>query len=148
MTACTWFLFGGCWCLAVYMLSDISLQRRHHMTNAMASEITGVWNVCSTICSGAEQIKHKKNSASLAFVRGIHHWPVDSPRSYRVTIEENVSILWRHQAATLVMREGWSEHCGVFGYHNVYRCPSAQRCLAIDHESYSAYDLKRMFDTV
>ena len=31
-----------------------------------------------TICSGADQIKHQ-SSASLAFVRGIHQWLVNSP---------------------------------------------------------------------
>ena len=45
---------------------------------AMASQITGVSMVCSTVCSGADQRKHQI-SASLAFVRGIHRWPVNSP---------------------------------------------------------------------
>ena len=44
---------------------------------AIASQITGVSIVCSTVCSGADQRKHQ-SSASLAFVRGIHQWPVDS----------------------------------------------------------------------
>ena len=44
----------------------------------IASQITGVSIVCSTVCSGAYQIKHQ-SSTSLAFVRGIHQWPVDSP---------------------------------------------------------------------
>ena len=35
-------------------------------------------DVCSSICSGADQRKHQ-SSASLAFVREIHRWPVDSP---------------------------------------------------------------------
>ena len=39
--------------------------------SAMASQITGVSGVCSTICSGADQQKHQ-SPASLAFVRGIH----------------------------------------------------------------------------
>ena len=38
---------------------------------AMASQITGVSIVYSTVCSGADEIKHQ-SSASLAFVRGIH----------------------------------------------------------------------------
>ena len=44
----------------------------------MVSLITGVSMVCSTICSSADQRKHQ-NSASLAFLRGIHRWPVNSP---------------------------------------------------------------------
>ena len=34
--------------------------------------------VYSTVCSGTDQRKHQ-SSVSLAFVRGIHRWPVNSP---------------------------------------------------------------------
>ena len=51
---------------------------------AMASQITGVSFICSTACSGADQRKHH-SSASLAFVWGIHRWPVDSPHNGPVT---------------------------------------------------------------
>ena len=44
---------------------------------AMASQITSLTIVYSTIYSGADQRKHQ-SSASLAFVRGIHQWPVNS----------------------------------------------------------------------
>ena len=46
--------------------------------SAMASQIASVSMVCSTVCSGADQRKHQ-SSASLAFLRGIHRWPVNSP---------------------------------------------------------------------
>ena len=62
--------------------------------SAMASQITGVSIVYSTVCSGAEQRKHQ-SSASLAFVRGIHRSPMNSPHKGPVT-RENVSIWWRH----------------------------------------------------
>ena len=52
----------------------------------MASQITGVSMVCSTVCSGADQRKHQ-SSASLAFVRGIYRWPVNSPHKGPVTRE-------------------------------------------------------------
>ena len=54
------------------------------MMSAMASQITGVSIVCSTICSGADQRKHR-SSPPLAIVRGIHRWPVDSPHKGPVT---------------------------------------------------------------
>ena len=38
---------------------------------AMASQITGVSSVYSTVCSGADQRSHQ-SSGSLAFVSGIH----------------------------------------------------------------------------
>ena len=44
----------------------------------MASQLTGVSIVCSTVGSGADQRKHQ-SSASLVFVWGIHRWPVNSP---------------------------------------------------------------------
>ena len=40
--------------------------------------------VCSTVYSGADQRK-PQSSAFLAFVRGIHWWPVDSPHKGPVT---------------------------------------------------------------
>ena len=50
----------------------------------MASLITSLTVVYSTIYSGADQRKHK-SSASLAFVRGIHRGPVNSPHKWPVT---------------------------------------------------------------
>ena len=41
------------------------------ITGAMASEITGVSIVCSSVGLGADQRNHQ-SSLSLAFVRGIH----------------------------------------------------------------------------
>ena len=50
--------------------------------STMAFQITGVSIVYSTICSGTDQRKYQ-SSASLAFVRGIHRWPVNSPSQYK-----------------------------------------------------------------
>ena len=50
----------------------------------MASQITSLTIVCSTVYSVADQRKHQ-SSASLAFVRGIHRWPVNSPHKWPVT---------------------------------------------------------------
>ena len=54
------------------------------IVSAMASQITVVSIVCSTVCSGVNQRKHQI-SASLAFVSGIHRWPADSPHKRPVT---------------------------------------------------------------
>ena len=43
--------------------------------SAMASQITRVWIVWSTVCSGADQRKHQ-NSLSCAFVRGEQWLPL------------------------------------------------------------------------
>ena len=49
--------------------------------STMASQITSVY---SAVYSGADQRKHQ-SSASLAFVRGIHRSPVNSPHKGPVT---------------------------------------------------------------
>ena len=50
----------------------------------MASQITSPTIVYSTVYSGADQRKHQ-SSASLAFVWGVHRWPVNSPCKWPVT---------------------------------------------------------------
>ena len=52
--------------------------------SAMASQITSLTIVCATVYSGVDQRKHQ-SSASLALVRGIHRWPVNSPHKGPVT---------------------------------------------------------------
>ena len=60
----------------------------HHygdvIMTAMASQITSLTIVYSTVYSRANQRKHQC-SASLAFVGGIHRWPVNSPQKEPVT---------------------------------------------------------------
>ena len=51
---------------------------------AMASQITSLTIVYLTVYSGADQRKYQ-SSASLAFVRGIHRGPVNSPHKWPVT---------------------------------------------------------------
>ena len=54
--------------------------------STMASQITRLTIIYSTVYSGAEQRKHQI-SASLAFVRGIHRWPVNSPHKEPETLK-------------------------------------------------------------
>ena len=51
---------------------------------AMASQITSLTIVYSTVYSSEDQRKNQ-SSASLAFVRGIPRWPVKSPHKWPVT---------------------------------------------------------------
>ena len=44
--------------------------------SAIGPQITGVSIVCSTVCWGGDQRKHQ-SPVSLAFVKGIHRWPID-----------------------------------------------------------------------
>ena len=50
----------------------------------MTSQITSLTIVYSTVYSGTDQRKHQ-SSATLAFVRGINRWPVNSPHKWPVT---------------------------------------------------------------
>ena len=65
--------------------------------NTMVSLITSVSSVCPTVWAGTHQRKHQ-SSASVAFVRGIHWWPVDSPHKGPVTQKMfscDDTIMWR-----------------------------------------------------
>ena len=60
---------------------------KHHgdvLMSAMASQITDVPIVYSIVFSGEDQRKHQ-SSASLAFVRGIHRWPLNSSHQGPIT---------------------------------------------------------------
>ena len=52
--------------------------------DTIASQITSLTSVYSTVYSGADHRKHQ-SSASLAFVWGIHRGPVNSPHKWPVT---------------------------------------------------------------
>ena len=83
-------------CMGVVVMTTCSVtidnkvgnMRTRHCTDvimgAMASQITSLKIVCSSIYWGAAQRKHQ-SSASLAFVRGIHRGPVSSPHKWPVT---------------------------------------------------------------
>ena len=57
---------------------------RHITMGTIASQITSLINVYSTVYSGADQRNHE-SSASLAFVWGIHRRPVNSLHKWPVT---------------------------------------------------------------
>ena len=64
----------------------------------MTSQITSLTIVYSTVYSSADQRK-LQSSASLAFVRGIHQWPVNSPHKWPITrkmfpFDDVIVIMW------------------------------------------------------
>ena len=65
-------------------LVKIEFKLHYVRMGAMASQITSLTIVYSTVYSGADQSKHQ-SSASLAFVWGIHRGPVNSPHKWPVT---------------------------------------------------------------
>ena len=65
----------------------------------MASQITSLAIVYSTVYSGADQRKYQ-SSVSLAFVRGIHRARTGEFPAQMVSNAENASIWWRHHEQT------------------------------------------------
>ena len=66
------------------MVSISTIHYNDVMMDAMASQITSLTIVYSTVYTGADQRKHQ-SSALLAFVWGIQRWPVNSPHKQPVT---------------------------------------------------------------
>ena len=73
--------------LDVYQVTAVAGLRCHHnnvIMSVMASQITSLTIVYSTVYQRADQRKNQ-SSASLAFVREIHRWPVNPPHKGSVT---------------------------------------------------------------
>ena len=80
--------------------------------SAMVSQLTSLTIVYSTVYSGADQREHQ-SSASLAFVRGIHRWPVNSPQEGPVTQKMFPcdDVIMRSEK-----KETWSVHSHIRGF--------------------------------
>ena len=75
----------------------------------MASQITCVSIVSCTVCSGADQRKHQ-SSKSMAFVRGIHRSPMDSPHKGSITrkffpFHDVIMKVWMAMVLTFLSRD-------------------------------------------
>ena len=78
-----WLMYSG----MVKVIKQRSTNVCHYydvILGAIESQITSLAIVYSTVYSSANQRKHQ-SSASLAFVRGIHRRPVNSPLKWPVT---------------------------------------------------------------
>ena len=74
-------------CLPTSYTCAINMHCCHYndvIMGTIASQVTSLPIVFSTVYSDADQRKHQ-SSASLAFVRGIHRGPVNSPHNWPVT---------------------------------------------------------------
>ena len=77
----------ACCRMASKLVCHISYYMNHYndvIMSAIASQITSLAIVYSTVYSDAVQRKHQ-SSAWLAFVWGIHLWPVNSPHKGPIT---------------------------------------------------------------
>ena len=106
---------------------------------AIASQITSLTIVYSTVYSDVDQRKYQ-SSASLAFVRGIHRGPVNSPHKWPVTRKmfpfDDVIMLCASQCHAI---------CNVLSRNNVplrdctsslaFVCQASQKHISIIHET-------------
>ena len=92
------FFRWGCCSRIAIRIQDFSYNLRAHYSDVimgpMAFQITSLTIVYSTVYSGADQRKHQ-SSVSLAFVRGIHMWPVNCAHKWLAT-RKIFCIWWRH----------------------------------------------------
>ena len=102
--------------------------------SAMVSQITSLTIVYPSVYSGAE--KHQ-SSASLAFARGIHRWPVNYP-AQKASNAETASIWWRHHG--IYTARVWSSQ--VLAVHNGFHCES----VSSSHNNTRRYLLSVTFD--
>ena len=81
--------------------------------STMASQINSLTIVCWNVYSGADQRKHQ-SPASLAFVKGIYPWPVNSPHKWLVTRKmfpfDDVSV-WPSSMTHRVQWENYNSDC-------------------------------------
>ena len=115
----------------------ISLQWRHNGRYGVSNHI-----VYSSVYSGADQTKYQ-SSASLAFVRGIHWWPVNSPHKWPVTRkmfsfdDVIMSISHRHNPLSINISRlkeypAWSAHlpAGSFPFYERTLTVQLSPCVA------------------
>ena len=108
-------------------------------------QITSLTIVYSTVYSDAHQKKHQ-SSASLAFVRGIHRWPVNSPHKWPVTrkmfpFDDVIMIclqwerLWMSEQKPLISHRSQSFRPDDFsGYNALHRIVTDASCVLCEHE--------------
>ena len=86
MTQLGVFYLDACESLSPFVdqMKKIKLHYSDFTMDAMASQITSLIPVYSSVYSGADQRKHQ-SSASHAFLLGIHQWLVNSSHKWTVT---------------------------------------------------------------
>ena len=83
-TSCCACCTGAVWAGMLLVIPLVVIHYNDVIMSAMASQITSLTIVYSTVYRRRRSKKHQ-SSASLAFVRGIHRWPVNSPHKGPVT---------------------------------------------------------------
>ena len=122
--------------------------------SARVSQITGVSFVCSTACSGADQRKHQ-SSVSVAFVRGIHRSPLDSPHkgkrakpfhlmtsSWKCMIHISFGKSTLHLRNTITLRQ--SSFHSFFNELFIWMTDAYKRITAVNKWHFSSSNIKNL----
>ena len=145
-----------------YGINAISWHYNDVIMGMMASQITSLTIVYSTVYSGADQKKHQ-SSASVAFVRGIHRWPVKSPHKWPVTqkmlpfddvimkfarkdlIYHQFCACWWLAINVMTKVHGWQRTASAYIYIYMYIYisvyPTLKSCPPIQNDRYFADDV-------
>ena len=113
---------------------------------SIASQITSLTIVYSTVYSGADQRNHR-SSASLAFVRGIHRRPVNSPHKGPVTRKmfpfDDVIMVnpWKLNSATRSLHCLWWKHALEPAYSKIWNTGSRTTGIMCRLNNYFPVDI-------
>ena len=126
-------------------LADTPQQQCHYngvIMSVMASQITSFAIVCSIVYLGTDQEKHQ-SPASLAFVRGIHQWLVNSP--HKVAVMRKIFPF-----DDVIIRDSNVEINSMSGCHDEVIClphihHSCTRLLITQHKSICWTLIQHMF---
>ena len=94
-------------CILKNRVKSIQYHYSDVIMNSMASQITCVSIVCSTVCSGADQRK-RQSSASLTFVTGIHR------KMFPFDVVIMSCIFNGYASSTSSAKEGLTDHTTLF----------------------------------
>ena len=96
------------------LINSITVHYCDVIMGSITSQITSLTIVYLIVHSSADQRKHQ-SSASLAFVRGIHRRPGNSPHKWPVTRKMSPfeDVITRHQTASLW---SWTVKCGRYKF--------------------------------
>ena len=96
-------------CLSPNVITDPMLSSHYNdvIMGAIAFQITSLTIVYSIVYSDADQRKHQ-SSASLAFVRGIHRGPMNSPHKWPVTRKMFPfdDVIMTYISTSVIIRDG------------------------------------------
>ena len=134
LTSFIWYLTELC-----HFMMRMAAHYNDVIMGTIAPQITSLTIVYSIVYSDADQRKHQ-SSASLAFVRGIHRGPVNSPHKWPVTrkifpfddVIMRDDIRWPVQTVIIIchyhhrMWNHWQLYC-------LFKCLLELRCLMNFH---------------